>query len=445
MAAVNLSGFNGIDFNTILNAVMQSERKPLEELQRQESLLKQKDSALSSLANLIGAIQTPITSLTSSTAFTNVAAASTDTSIATVSLGSGGIPGTYDLAITQLAKGQVTSSTNGYSATSDVAADGGSISFTINGQTTTAITITSSTTLLELKEAINNQNSGVVASIVNDGTNYKLLISSRNTGSTNGFTINNSLTNSAGTVVAFAAGQNATTGNVQNAQNAAFSVNGLNISSSSNTVTEAIPGVTVTLLDAGNASVNVTKDFTALKDNVKKFVSEYNKLRQFFNTQSATRGPLATDSVLRGALNDIKSVILGANSNGGRYSYLAEVGIELTSTGDLKLDETKLNAAIDGYPADLEKLFQGTSSIDGALEDLKETLSNLDGTAGLIKTTRSSIDTSLKSYRDRIISQELRLEVKRQELIKIYTAADQAMSRLNAATGTLNNLKSRLI
>src|SRR2546425_10244172 len=113
-------------------------------------------------------------------------------------MGNGGIVGQYQISIAPLAKGQVTSSTNGYSSASNTAADGGSISFTINGTTTNPLNITSATTLADLKQQINNQNSGVVASVVNDGTNYKLVISSRDTGTTNGFTINNTLTNSAG-------------------------------------------------------------------------------------------------------------------------------------------------------------------------------------------------------------------------------------------------------
>jgi flagellar hook-associated protein 2 len=445
MAELSFSGFNGIDFTQIMNAVMLQERQPLDELQRQQSLLQQKDSALSAMANLIGALQTPIASLTSATSFTNVAANSSDTTVATVSMGSGGIPGDYEIVVDHLAKGQVTSSTNGFSAVNTAVADGGSISFTINGETTEAISITGQTTLSGLKDAINNQGSGVVASIVNDGTNYKLLIASRATGSTNGFTVNSSLSNSAGATVTFAAGQSASSGNVQDAMDSAFTVNGLPITSASNSVSEAIAGLTVTLKGAGSASISVASDYAPLKDNIKKFATEYNKLRAFFNSQTATRGPLATDSVLRGALNDIKSVLLGRNDNDGRYHYLSEIGLEFLSNGEIKIDETKLNAAVDGFPGDVAKLFQGTGAIDGTLEDLKETLGNLDGSAGLIKSTRSSIDTTIKNYRDRIASQELRLEIKRQELIKVYTAADQAMQRLNAATSSLNNLQNRTI
>jgi len=438
MAAITLSGVNGIDFNTILNAVMQSESQPLQALQDQQQQTENRDSAYVSLGGIVSALETPVTSLTGTSAFTNVSADSSDTSIAAVSLGDGGIPGQYAVSIDHLAKNQVTQSINGYAATTATAADGGSISFTINGTTTTAINITSATTLSDLRQQINDQNSGVVASIVNDGTNYKLVISSRDTGTTNGFTINNSLTNSGGTAVAFAAGQSATTGNAQNAQNASLTVNGITIGSASNTVTDAVPGVTLSLVKAGDLSVTVGKDFSNITNNLKAIVSQYNKLRQFYAQQ--TKGTLGSDSVLREVVNDIKTVLLTSNSNGGRYHYMSEVGLEFTSTGDLSLDETKLTTALNSYPDDLQKLLQGTTGVNGVFSKMSSTLSKLDATAGIIKTTRDSIATSLTNYTNRIDEQQMRLEIRRQALIQQYTAADQAISQLKQMGGSLTNL-----
>ena len=87
MAAITLSGVNGIDFNTIINAVMQSESKPLQDLQTQQQALQNRDSAMVSLAGIISSLQTPVAALTSTTSFSNVAATSTDTSVGTVTLG----------------------------------------------------------------------------------------------------------------------------------------------------------------------------------------------------------------------------------------------------------------------------------------------------------------------------------------------------------------------
>jgi len=289
-----------------------------------------------------------------------------------------------------------------------------------------------------LRQQINDQHSGVIASIVNDGTNYKLVISGRETGEANGFTINNSLTNTGGSAVSFAVGQGPTSGNAQAAQNAQFTVNGIDIESASNTVTDAIPGSTITLLRADDVVVDATSDYSAIKDNIKSIVTQYNKLRDFYTQQS--KGALGADPVLREVLNDIKQVFIGSTSNSGRYAQLSEVGIELSSDGTLSLDEETFDSAIKGYPADVQKLFQGDTGTSGAFNSLKSVLSNLDGTAGLIKTTRDSIKTTLDRYADRVERQQNMLEIRRQELMKQYAAADEAMSRLSKLTDTISNL-----
>src|SRR5215467_9133674 len=252
---ITLSGFNGIDFNSIIDAIIQADSQPLTDLQIQQQNEQNKDKAFVSLSGLIGNMESTVGSLADSTAFSNVAATSSDPTSVATTVGTGGIAGNYSINVAQLAQSQTTASTNGYTNLTDTAADGGSISFTINGQTTTAINVSSAMSLADVASAINTQNSGVVASVVNDGTNYKLLILSRQSGAANGFTINNNLTNSTGAVVAFAAGQNATSGNSQNAQDAQFTVNGFPITSSSNTVTSAVPGVTLNLLKEGQAAV----------------------------------------------------------------------------------------------------------------------------------------------------------------------------------------------
>jgi len=444
-SGVTFSGFNGYDFGSIIDAIMQYESQPLTALQTQQQSVKDKDAALVQLNSFISALQTQTTTLTNASTFSNVEAESSDTSIATTTAGSGALPGRYDLSVAFLAKGQVTSSTNGYAALDDVVADSGSLSFTINGNPTTAIDITQATTLTELKDAINTQSSGVVASIVNTGSSYKLVISSRATGATNGFTINSTLANGGGTVVGFAAGQSPTVGNSQDARDSQFTVNGLPITSSSNNVTDAIPGMTIKLITAGDVVIDATPDYDTVKESLKSIVTQYNKLKSFFTQQSGNdltgkRAPLAGDSIMRQALQDLRSVILGSNSNGGTYQYLAEIGVELTASGELKFDETKFNTAMDSNPAEVEKLFQGTTLVPGVFDDMKAKLDGLDGTAGLIKTTRTSIENTLKTYRDRIESQQMRLAIRRDELTRMYAAADEAMSKLNAMSSQIAGL-----
>jgi flagellar hook-associated protein 2 len=437
-AGISFSGFNGFDFNQIIEAIMQQERLPLTSLQQQEQAVKDKDAALVDLGSQVAKLETSINKLTLASAFFGVMVESSDSTMVKAVLGNSALPGHYDVNVTAIAKAQVTTSTNGYANLTDIVADGGSISFTINGTTTTPITLTKATSLAELKDLINDQDTDVMASIVNDGTANRLVISSRKTGATNSFAINNSLTNSGGTVVAFA-------GNTQAGQDAQFTVNGISITSSSNTISNAIPGVDMTLVKVGATSVDVTTDHTSLKDTIKAFVADYNKLRDFYvkqSTPNATKAmPLANDSTLRQTLNQIKSSLLAANSNGGRYTYLAEIGIEFGQNGELKFVESAFDAAVTSSMADVKKLFQGTATANGVFDLVKDCLEDLDSTSGAIKTNRTNIETALKKFRDRIAAQELRLDVRQAELIKMYTAADQAIAQLNQMNAQLNAIR----
>jgi len=153
-AGISFSGFNGFDFNQIIEAIMQQERLPLTALQQQEQAVKDKDAALVDLGSQVAKLETSINKLTLAGAFFGVKVESSDSTVVKAALGNSALPGHYDVNVTSIAKAQVTTSTNGYANTTDIVADGGSISFTINGTTTTPITLTKATTLAELQDLI---------------------------------------------------------------------------------------------------------------------------------------------------------------------------------------------------------------------------------------------------------------------------------------------------
>jgi flagellar hook-associated protein 2 len=448
MAAVSFSGFNGIDFSSIVTATINAESAPLNALKQQQDDIKNKDSALVSLSGGISTMESQSDALTASSLFTSAVANSSSTGVGSATAGGDAVSGEYSLHVSKLAKSQVTASTSGYASTDAIVADGGSLSFTINGVTTASIDITAGTSLASLRNSINAQNSGVVASIVSTGTNKKLVISSRTTGASGGFTINDSLTNSTGTAMAFAAGQSASSGNSQNAQDAAFTVNGMDFTSGTNSTTDAIPGLALKLSGIGDTEISVAPDYSPIETSLKAFITTYNQLRQFAvvqNTVSSTtgeRGPLSNDSVLRQTLGDLRDVVVSANSNGGKYKYLSEIGVAVDQTGNLQFDEKAFTDAMADDPAEVQKLLQGTGSAKGVFGVMKQKLQNLDGAAGLIKTTRDTISSTLTSVGDRITAAQLRLDMRKTELEKQFAAADEAISKLNSMTGQLSQLGS---
>jgi flagellar hook-associated protein 2 len=413
-------------------------------LQAQQQTLKDQQSAYTQLGTQVGNLETDSANLTSSTGFSQVASTSSDPSIMTVSAGTGALTGQYNVTVTNPATSQVTTSTNGFSATSTVVADGGSLSFTIGSTTTTPILITGSTTLAQLRDEINAQNSGVVASIVNTGSTNKLVLTSRSTGVANGFTVNSSLSLSGGgSVVAFAAGQNSTTGNVQNGQDAVLSVNNLSITSASNTITTAIPGITLNILKAGSASVGVSASYSNLENALNSLVTDYNNLRGFAagqQTHNGQSGPLASDTVLRQVTSDVNATLL-QSSGSGPYKYLSQIGIQLDSNGNLTFDQQAFETAMNADPTDVQNLLQGSGK--GIFNTLTSHLQNLDATAGLIRTTQNSLDTQINSYNQQIADAQNRLDTYKATLQQEYLAAEQTMSQFQAEAGSLSSANNQ--
>jgi flagellar hook-associated protein 2 len=214
-------------------------------------------------------------------------------------------------------------------------------------------------------------------------------------------------------------------------------------------VSTAAPGLTIALSKTGSAVVEAVANRDALKDAVKTLVSEFNKLKQFYDRAqkrdaNAELTPLANDAILRQIYSEIRRVLLGANDNGGELDYLAEIGIEFASNGELKFVELRFNEAVDTRLSDVQQLFQGSGGTGGLFRDLQTRLTSLDATSGVVKTARTSLELTLQRDEDRVDAMQLRLDLRRQELVKIYAAADEAMSRMNQSLTSLSSISGRL-
>ena len=338
----------------------------------------------------------------------------------------------------------MTASTNGYSSATDVVADGGAISFTIDGETTAALNITASTTLAELRNAINAQNSGVVASIVNTGTTNKLVISSRQTGESHGFVINSTLAKDEGMALTFANGQNTTTGNSQNAQDALLTVNGLSITSESNTISSVVPEITFRVVKAGEAEIEAVSDYKPLKDSVNSLIDAFNSLKRYYEQQKGSSGSLTNDIVMRQVYSEVRKTLLGSTENGGTLHYLAEAGVEFTSSGELKLNESNFDSAVNSNLGNLQALFIGADDNEGVFATLKARLTSLDSSTGALKSARDSLKLTIAKDDDRISAMQLRLDLRREALLKMYAAADEAIARMNQATTAIQSISASL-
>lgn len=446
MSAVTFSGANGIDFGLILNAVMAQERLPLDNLESQKTVLKTQSTAFATLATKLGALESAAAALTADSAFGARSVSTTDATVVAASADSGAVPGTYDIKVTELARAQVTASSSRHADTDTTAvATGGSL--TIGDKT---VTLTESVTLRGLADAINGTDDiGVSATIVRSPTGYQLVLTGKDTGAASAFTVTNGLT---GSTVTFTdtdsdgvSGDSAAD-NAMQATDASLTVNNVEVTSATNTVTDAIPGTTLTLLrqqpDTA-VTVSVTEDAGSTEDLAQAFVDAYNNLVTFSLQQNGTSG-IARDPLFRGLRNELRSVLSAAYTSGGSLDYLGQAGIEFDRTGKLTINTTLFQETLSSSPTALRDLFMGDGENEGVFSTMTATIERYTDTGALLSSMRDRLDDQIAAMDDRLAAMEERLANRRATLQREYTAADMLIGQLNSQAGSLSSLSNSL-
>jgi len=391
---------SGLDINGIVNQLVSAEITPqASRLDRREATLQAKISAVGTLKGGMSNFQSSLTALKGQLNFDGRSATSSDTSVADVTATESAASGNYNLSVTQLADAhalvtdsaltaaQFTSEssilgtgtltfkfgTTSYDSVTDTYT-----SFTQNADKgTQSVTITDGS-LAGIRDAINNAGMGVTASIINDGSYYRLAITSSD-GAASSLEITatdddgNNTDTSGLSLLAF--NNSATNLSQTNAgQDAQLTINGISIASASNTLSSAVSGLDITLNGVGSSSIAVNQDTSSARNAIDSFVEAYNGLIGTINKLSAydpdtkTAGPLQGDVTLlsiRSQLNTMISSAVDGLPSDAPYRILADVGITRSSTGGTMIvDSTKLDDALKNNPKDVANLFgeQGNST-----------------------------------------------------------------------------------
>ena len=387
--AISATGLgSGLDIEGLVTQLVSAERMPLEQrIFRDERKITSDISALGSLKSALADLDTSVQGVSDVTTYTKKNVSTSDATKLTATATAAASVGSYDVEVTNLAATQslavraqfsavtevvgsgtltFTFGTTGYTADSSNNANDTYDSFVAKaGAASKTVTIDSTNnTLAGVRDAINDADIGVTAAIVNQGGNYRLLISSEASGAENSLQISvsdsgDSNDTDANGLSRLAFNSSAGTGNVYqtvSAADAAFKINGLALSSATNTVSTAIDGLTFNLLEAtsGVESVTVTDNTAGIKTEVTSFVEGYNKFvtavdgLTAFDAASGIKGPLLGDFTTRTITNQLRTA-LSAAADGyiGSYSRLAEIGVTLSSTGTLTVDDTVLSSALE--------------------------------------------------------------------------------------------------
>ena len=352
----------GLDVRGIVDQLLFLEAAPIRRLDDKQVRVEGKIDAYNDLSSKLSDLLGKIGALNDAEKLATKLATSSDETVLTASATSTALNGTYQINVTELARLDSYVSDATFTS-SDETIGTGSFDITI-GSTTTTVTIDSTNnTLTGLQNTINSSGADVVANIVNDGSGFRLTITSKNSGSAGAITIsNNTLTLSDGTTP-FAFSRTDPTITDPSQLDAQFNVNGLAITSSSNKIEDVIEGVTLNLKSTGNTTLTVENDTDTVKSTIQDFVDAYNDAYSFINSQfdyieGAGRGVLSADSLLRRIQSDLSSIVRNAVSGlAGPLNNLGAAGIDLQRDGTLQIDSDALDDNLENSFSDLQKLF----------------------------------------------------------------------------------------
>jgi flagellar hook-associated protein 2 len=476
--AVTTGLATGIDTASLISSLMSVERQPETILQAKQSTINAKVSEFTTILGKLSSLQTLAKGINTSDSFMSKTVDVSDSSVAKATTSSTAMQGSHQIKITSLAQNQIATS-DGYSDETDTSyCSAGSFTITSSKDPGNPVTVnlTGPTSMDGLAAAINSSNSGVNASVINDGSGspYRLVIAGNDAYSyTFDFSaIADSNNNLAKLDDPVSNPQNFT----QSAQMASFTVDGISVTKASNTVSDVIPGVTFTLLQGPadgsapgttkNVTLNVNNDVDAVKKKINDFVTGYNavmfelKGQSDYNTTTKKGGTLSGDSTVRTIQSQLQSILTTSVSGvTGQYSILSNVGIATQQDGSLKVDDATLTDALNNHFNDVVDLFTHNGDTDGLSNEqygVAAQFNNILDTMtasyvgptydknGLVATSINSLKTQSSDIDDQIAAMELRLTAVQTNYQKQFAAMETFVSNMqsqgNAMVAMMNSL-----
>jgi len=419
----------GFDVATTVSQIQASEQAIETPWKNQLTALQSQDTVLTSLGTDLSTLTTSLQSLTDfEGAFAAKQGSSSNTDLLSLTSASAtASAGSHTIVINSLAQ---TSSvvTTAISNASDTLSG----TVTIQGHTFNVDSADNDNTLSSLSSAINAAGIGVSASVLTDSSGSRLSIVSNTSGAAGQLTVTSSLSGASSGTITFQTGENG--------QDASLTVDGVSITSSSNTVTNAIPGVTFQLLSSAPSTpvqVEITNDTTAVGTAINSFITAYNAVVKDINTQEG-KDASGNPEPLYGSptLAQIQGQLTGALFSGaasGSINNITQLGISMNNDGTLTLNADTLNSALNSSFSDVTGFLQNAGSFG---QTMASALNNLgtqapNGAVYLAQQQNATQESSLKTD----ISNEDAL---------LATQKDQLTAELNTANEILQSIPSQL-
>ncbi|MBL8473079.1 MAG: flagellar filament capping protein FliD [Rhodocyclaceae bacterium] len=460
MATISSPGLgSGLDISGLVTQLMAVERQPLTALATKEAGVQAKISAYGAVKSAFSQLQSAASALQLTATFSGRRASVADPAVAGIAAGTSAVAASYSLEVTQLAQAQKLVSGGFASSTTTVGTgtlkiDFGSYSggnFAANSSKT-GLTLTidsSNNTLAGIRDAINGAQGGVTASIVNDGSNSRLLLSSNDSGAQNALRV--SVTDSDGnntdlaglSQLVYDASTGGTTRLTEQlaARDAQFKLDNLSITRASNTLTDVIDGVTVNLFKTNTGSpttLTVSRDNSGTTSAVQAFVKAYNDTITTLKNLSAYDAGTKQAALLQGEgtmYSLQQNLSATATLKIGGSSTLSSIGITLQKDGTLQIDSSKLDQSITSGAA--AALFRGSGSGNGLATSFIDVVTKTLGTNGILTSRTDGLSNQIKDIDRRRDAMNIRINAIEARYRAQFNAMDAAVSSMQKTSAFL--------
>jgi flagellar hook-associated protein 2 len=446
--AIQLGGLaSGLDTNALVEQLLTVERRPVTLLQTQRVKFQAQATAFQDLNTRLLALVDRAAALRDPATLLARSASSSDEGVATAVASPGSLRGAFTVAVTQLARGSIAAAaTTAASFTDTVAAGSGTFAFSLGASGgVVSVPVTAGTTLEQLARAINDENAGVKATLVNAGTSatpaWKLVLTSQGTGVANDIVIVNDDTSLGVTTT-------------QAALDAAFTIGGLgSFTRSTNSVSDVLEGVAITLRGGGTTDLVLDTDRAGTRTRLQALLDGYNDVVRAIDTQAAvtkgsdgtlTPGAFTGDIVPRQLRTALGAAL--RTSLPGTIHTLAELGVTTRrEDGTVTLDAARFDQALAADPAGVTALLAGTGTADGIADVLTRTLEDATrAVTGTIAARRDGLTTSIRNLDRQIDAALARLDTTERVLRAKFNALEKTVAQLQSTGNSLLTELSRL-
>ena len=451
---------SGMDLESLVTKLMTVEKVGLTNLQKKQSSYETKFTAMGALNSVLSSLQTaakglqPATLKTPLSTFATFTAQLSNEAVGKASAADGAVSGTYSLEVAQLAQGNRLKSSSFSSSATAITSTAGTITLELGSMTSgytsnknIPINLSAGATLENLRNAINQSDAGVTATIINgtagsqlvltgpEGANNVLRLSSSDI---SGFNFDPTVTGTQGW------------SETQAAKDAAFLLNGIAATSHTNTVQGVLDGVTLELAGTNTGAPTTLKISQEHTENMTKaleaFVTAYNtaysKMTSLgaYNAETKVAGELQGNSTLRFATTQVRQTLFGVTSGttGSPYQTLNNIGVKIGTDGKLSLDKTVLASAIKADPTTVAQLAANVG------EAYDTAVGRMTGSGGPISIATNGLTSTINDFKARQEKLQLRLDAIESRYRAQFSALDKLVSSLTSTGDFLSSFISSL-